>query len=112
MKYKMSYVIANIRIPIKVNEDGTTTSLTNHSIISIEPCDELPPENGNQLLMIQESVKKYMQHKQQDGKNKEVQEKEEPEKEQHQSYPKKIGRNTTFKNYSSNNAHRLTMKRR
>lgn len=95
-----NYVIANIRIPIQVKPDGTTESLINHSIITIEKCDELPPENGNQLLMIQETVQKYLETSA-------------------NNLPKKTGRNTTIKNDSNynklknnNNTHRFTVKKR
>ena len=94
-----NYVIANIRIPIQVNPDGTTESLMNHSMIDIEACDELPPEIGNQLLMIQDAVQTYL--------------------EKSKNLPKKTGKNTTFKHYTSYNnkhsddfTHRFTMKKR
>lgn len=115
------YLIANIKIPIRLNPDGTSTSLINHSIIDIEPCDQLPPENGNQLLMIQESVKNYIQSQiqrdemkpvikadKEDSRNKEgilEKDKDAP------SPSSNKGKNTTFRNYKKANAHRFTSKR-
>lgn len=86
------YLIANIKIPFQVNADGTSVSMINHSIIQIEPCEELPPENGNQLLMIQESIQKYMDDH------------ASPEEEKRE-------KNTTFRNHKRP-SRRFTMKRR
>lgn len=113
MKYKTEimakYVIANIKIPIEMNPDGTYVSLVNHSMIEIQSCNELPPENGNQLLMIQESINKYLESQTQHlhtSDNLDI-EPLEPA-----SGISKVGKNTTFRNYTKSNAHRFTMKRR
>lgn len=109
------YLIANIKIPIQLNPDGTSVSLVNHSIIEIEPCNELPPENGNQLLMIQESIQKYMNSQSQSQTQNPV-ENEETVEIQNEDVPThrpiRSGKNTTFRNYVKNNAHRFTSKRR
>lgn len=114
------YVMAHIRIPIRVNPDNTTESLINHSTIDIGQCDELLPENGNNLQQrIQDSVKKYMAQAQAAAQAQSVQPKavqvEEVvqfEAESAPSIAKKIGKNTTFKTYSGHNAHKFTIKRR
>jgi len=38
------YVIANIKIPIEITENGEQISHMGRSSIEITPCDELPPE--------------------------------------------------------------------
>lgn len=130
MKYKIQmkttqpkYLIANIKIPIQINQDGTNISLINHSTLHIESCDELPPDNGNQLLMIQESIQKYMNSLKKDD----IQEPETQESAPQASAPQehetqeldslsiqpfKHGKNTTFRNYAKHNTHRFTSKKR
>jgi len=40
------YVIANIKIPIEITENGEQISHMGRSSIEITPCDELPPEQN------------------------------------------------------------------
>lgn len=48
------YIIANIRMPIELLEDGTITSLKDHAHIELESCKELPPiqENMSEVMNI------------------------------------------------------------
>ena len=44
------YVIANIRLPVEMLEDGTMKTHTDRADIQFETCDELPPINQTQNM--------------------------------------------------------------
>ena len=53
MSINKKYVIAVIRLPIEILENGTTRTLEKRSTVEFEKCNELPPEkddNSNQII--------------------------------------------------------------
>ena len=53
MTINKKYVIAVIRLPIEILENGTTRTLEKRSAVEFEKCSELPPEkddNSNQIV--------------------------------------------------------------
>ena len=56
------YIIANIRMPIELLQDGTITSLKDHAHIELESCKELPPIQVNMSDIINISnIKQFIE---------------------------------------------------
>lgn len=56
------YIIANIRMPIEILEDGTITSLKDHAHIELEYCKKVPPiqENMSDIMNIN-NIKQFIE---------------------------------------------------
>jgi hypothetical protein len=106
------YVIANIRLPVEMLEDGTMKTHTDRADIQFETCYELPPINKTQNMtafsnlqdILTKGTEKGMEEKEQ------MEEKGMEEKEQMESQT--IERRTELKTDEKNNGQELinTMK--
>lgn len=56
----MKYILANIRIPIEINDTGNTKPLLSRSSIEIFKCTELPPENPNYSKDIANKISSFL----------------------------------------------------
>jgi hypothetical protein len=114
----MKYILANIKIPVIINDDGTTTSLMSRSVVYIEPCTELPPENKEYKKDFSNKINNFLiNHK--DDTPIEIEKSSTPEnvelyikKEELIQPPRERSQNISFKKYKKISNHRLSNKRR
>jgi hypothetical protein len=59
------YVIANIKIPIEITENGEQISHMDRSSIEITPCDELPPEQNIDDIDFTEMIQQLINNEEQ-----------------------------------------------
>ena len=117
------YVIANIRLPVEMLEDGTMKTHTDRADIQFETCDELPPINQTQNMTafanLQDILTKGTEKGTGQGLEK-VEQESEPEltnqlkliiNKDELTKEKKRSMSTTFRN-SSSSSHNYTAKKR
>jgi hypothetical protein len=57
----MNYVIANIKVPIRINEDQSIKTFMDRTSITFETCSELPPENEFKHTQFLKNLKEFFQ---------------------------------------------------
>ena len=58
--YCPKYVMATLKIPMEIKEDGSTVSLTQRSEIMFSECNELPPEYPNYQDLVSQKLSHYL----------------------------------------------------
>jgi hypothetical protein len=114
------YIIANIRMPIELLEDGTITSLKDHAHIELESCKELPPiqENMSEVMNIN-NIKLFIEKQELSCQNKienDIKDDDEKKEVKLWIHPNEIKPstnkycNTTIKNIKPNKMKRYSVK--
>ncbi len=114
------YIIANIRMPIEILEDGTITSLKDHAHIELEICKELPPiqENMSEVMNIN-NIKQFIEKQELSCQNKmenDIKDDDEISEVKLRIHPNEIKPstnkycNTTIKNIKPNRMKRYSVK--
>lgn len=113
------YIIANIKIPIQVFENGVTSAITERIHVEIEKCDELPEIQDNYNKAFVEKLSSFLHklptHVKNENENKPtIAEPTTPRifitKDEIQSYSKKQRSAVSFKNNRHKKAKRITLK--
>jgi hypothetical protein len=105
----MSYIIANIKMPIEIKKDGSTVPMINRTEIEFTKSNELPPEKENPnafvieklscfLNLQKEKEKEEQEKEEQQQQQKEEQEEEEEEEEEEQQHQEKTNPDISFSN--------------
>lgn len=115
------YIIANIKIPIQVFENGTTSAITERIHVEIEKCNELPEIQDNYNKTFLDKLSLFL-HKP-EAENPVIEKSDAVTKseispsprifitkEEIQSYSKKQSRAVTFKHNRHKKAKRMTLK--
>lgn len=112
------YIIANIKIPIEILENGSTNPFMERCAIELEKCEILPPENKNNNSLFIEKLTEFI------NKNTNHNQNNKPEntptndiisnlfvnKDEIKSRSKTRSLVTTFKNYPTKKINRFTVK--
>ena len=114
----MKYILANIKIPVQINDDGTITSLMTRSVVYIEHCTELPSENKEYSKEFSNKINDFLKN----NKNEEInvieklstpQDTELYIKKEELIQPhRERSHNISFKKYKKTINHKLSNKRR
>ena len=85
----MSYIIANIKMPLQIKEDGSTVPMVNRTEIEFTKSNELPPEKENPNAFVIEKLSYFLNlQKQEEEKEKQEKEKQEQKKQEKEKQKK------------------------
>ena len=111
------YIIANIKIPIEILENGTTNPLMERCEIGIDNCETLPPENKNNNNLFIEKLNEFInkttyntQHNTIENKKVDIFHNIFVHKDEIKPHTKSHSLVTTFKNYPTKKINRFTVK--
>lgn len=109
------YVIANIKIPIEILENGSTNPFMERCSIELEKCQILPPENKNNNSLFIEKLTEFINKNTNHNKSENTQTNNIisnlfVDKNEIKSRSKPRSLITTFKNYPTKKINRFTMK--
>lgn len=109
------YIIANIKIPIEILENGSTNPFMERCAIELEKCETLPPENKNNNSLFIEKLTEFINKNTNHNKSENI-----PtndiisnlfvNKNEIKSRSKTRSLVTTFKNYPTKKINRFTLK--
>jgi len=89
----MSYIIANIKMPIEIKKDGSTVPMINRTEIEFTKSNELPPEKENPNAFVIEKLSCFLnlqkEKEEQQQQQQQQQQKEEEEEEQQKQQEEK-----------------------
>ena len=113
--YEMSYLMANIKLPIEVDKDGTINPMIDHISIDINNCETLPDKVDISIIKTEflEKIKNLLGFEQKQKHSPgEISDKLIISAEEIGKTQKSKSKNTTFKNYMSKKTYNTTNKNR